>query len=344
MRVRIEQVAQAAGCSIKTVSRVLNCEPNVRPETRERVDAAIRKLKYRPHSSARSLASSRSFLVAMLYDNPSNNYLMEIVSGVLETCEANQYGLVLRPLTVGQRNIIDLIENLLAQYQPDGLILTPPVTDEKAVLDALSRHQITYASISAKAGNCELGVSVDEHQAVIDMIGHITSLGHRRIAHVKGHPAHGASEWRLAGYRDGLQRAGISFDPALVVDGEFSFESGVTAALHLLALPERPTAVFAANDDSAAGVIHVALEQNLRVPRDLSVFGFDDSPVSRQIWPSLTTVRQPLREMGRMATAQLLHDLRNEANVGSVVRMPYQLQLRQSTGPVPTLASSDESR
>ena len=178
-----------------------------------------------------------------------------------------------------------------------------------------------------------MGVAMDETRAAYDMVMHLAALGHRRIAHVIGHPAHGAAGWRLTGYRQGLERAGIKFDPTLVMPGEFTFESGVRAASALLDLERPPSAVFAANDDMAAGVIHEALERKVRVPEDLSVCGFDDTPMSRQMFPALTTVQQPTYEMGRIATLELLASIRNP-QLGHMVRVPYALKLRQSTGPV----------
>src|SRR3546814_9942232 len=135
-------------------------------------------------------------------------------------------------------------------------------------------------------------------------------LGHRRIGHIQGHRAHGAQEWRHAGYRQALQHACIAYDPDLVVEGEFVFESGVHGANRLLDLPDPPTAIFAANDDTAAGVIRVAGERGLSVPRELSVCGFDDTPIARHIFPALTTVRQPTTDMGELATRQLLEHIR----------------------------------
>ena len=178
-------------------------------------------------------------------------------------------------------------------------------------------------------------MTLDEHEAVGELMAHLVELGHRRIAHVRGHPDHGASEWRMAGYRSALRRAGLRYDPALVVDGEFSFDSGLAAGRHLLGLAERPTAIFAANDDMAAGVMRAASELGLRVPRDVSVCGFDNTPISQQIFPALTTVQQPTRDMGQVATVQLLNAIRDRS-AGRMVRMPYALQLRQSTGPAPS--------
>jgi len=331
-RVRIEDVAAEAGVSIKTVSRVLNHEPNVSEVTRERVQAVVERLRYRPHPSARVLAGRRSYLVAMLYDNPSGNYLMEVELGVLDACQSQHYNMMLAPLVYDAKDIVSKVESLVLQSRIDGVVLTPPITEDTALLERLDELDIPWSSVSPTEPNRRIGVVVDERSAVSEMMAHLVSLGHRRIAHVKGHPAHGASTWRLAGYRDGLACAGIPWDDALVVDGEFSHDSGFAAANYLLDLCDPPTAIFAANDDMAAGAICAICERGLSVPRDVSVCGFDDTPIARQIYPALTTVRQPTREMGRLACLQLLKAIRDRGE-GGMVTVPYALQLRRSTGP-----------
>ncbi len=333
LKVRIEDVAAAAGVSMKTVSRVLNREPNVREDTRARVQAAVDKLKYTPSSSARSLAGNKSYLIALLYNNPSANYLMEIMGGVLAACEVEQYNMLNCPLDIDEHKLIASFDSLVARSQPDGVVLTPPITDSPALLRRLAELDMPYASISPKQ-QARMGADMNETRAATDMVEHLVSLGHRRIAHIVGHPAHGASGWRLTGYRQGLEKAGLRFDPELVVPGEFSFESGVLGAEKLFSLRKRPTAVFAANDDMAAGVIRVALERNLRVPEDVSVCGFDDTPMSSQIFPALTTVHQPSHEMGRLATLELLASIRTPES-GRMLHIPYALKVRRSTGPAP---------
>lgn len=332
MRVRLEDVAKAAGVSPKTVSRVLNNEENVRGPTREKVLAAMAAMDYRPHLSARSLASNRSYLVAALYDNPSSNYLTEIQTGVLDACDEHHYSMMVRPLQAEAPDFVERVDALIAHHRPDGFVLTPPITEHPLLLAHLKERGVPYASVSPVQRATTIGAFIDEPQAAREMVGHLLSLGHRRIAHVIGHPAHGASGWRLAGYRDALAAAGLPYDPALVVEGDFSFSSGVTAARALFSLADRPTAVFAANDDMAAGVIWAAGEHGLAVPRDVSVCGFDDTPISRQIWPTLTTIRQPSREMGRIAALQLLASLRSRGE-GHMVQLPFSLQVRESTAP-----------
>lgn len=333
MRARIEDVARLAGVSTKTVSRVLNDEPNVREQTRERVLQVVKQLDYRPNPSARSLAANRSFLLALLYDNPSPNYVMEIQGGVLEACDAHHFSMMVRPLDSQALDFLQTVQDLIGQQRPDGLILTPPMSDHAPLLAHLDILGLPRASISPRTEE-GIGVIMDERQAAADITDHLIGLGHRRIAHVVGHPAHGGSELRLAGYRQSLASAGLPCADAWVVQGAFSFASGVLAAQRLMALDAPPTAIFAGNDDMAAGVLWAAADAGLHVPRDLSVCGFDDTPISRQVWPALSTVRQPSRDMGRIAALQLLRRIR-QGDKGELVQVPYTLQLRDSTAPPP---------
>lgn len=339
MPARIEDVAKAAGLSMKTVSRVFNNEPNVRERTRLRVEAAAKSLNYRPNPSARNLAGNRSYLISLVYDDPAagSSYIMEIIVGMLAACDKSRYSAMLRPLEYSHADHVGAVENSVAQYRPDGLILVPPFADDLKLLARLDELGVRYATISgrAKIGHARIGTILDERKAAAEMIDHVVALGHRRIAHIAGPAPHGGRTWRLSGYRDGLRRAGIAYDESLVVEGSFSFEAGIEAARGLLDLKRPPTAIFAANDESACGVMHEAFGRGMRIPQDLSVFGFDDTPTSRHVWPSLTTVRQPCRDMGRIAVEQLLAAIRDPQSA-QLVHVPYQLQFRQSTGPAPS--------
>ncbi|MDE2309030.1 MAG: substrate-binding domain-containing protein, partial [Xanthomonadaceae bacterium] len=202
-------------------------------------------------------------------------------------------------------------------------------------LKRLREAGVPHASVSpAHRGKAIIGVRMDEQQAARAMVEHLLALGHRRIAHVVGIADHGASRWRLAGYREALAAAGIAEDPVLVVQGAFTFGSGVEAARKLFALKKRPSAVFAANDDMAAGVMWAAGEYGIKVPHDLSVCGFDDIPLARQLWPALTTVRQPAREMGKLAALQLLEVVRGRSS-GRLAQVGFSLEVRDSTARVP---------
>lgn len=334
MRPRIEDVARAAGVSPKTVSRVLNNEPNVRDEMRQRIRQAMDALGYRPNPSARSLASNRAFLIALLYDNPSPHYVMEVQQGALEACDAHQYNMMVRPLLSDAPDFVERVDVLISQFRLDGLLLTPPISDHEVLLDLLRTRGIPWASVSPKNFSEGVGATLDERSASREIVQHLVALGHRRIAHIAGHPAHGGSVWRLRGYRDGLEQAQLPYDEALVVEGQFSFDSGVAGARRLFALEQRPTAIFGANDDTAAGILWAAAEHGLKVPQDLSVCGFDDVPLAQQVWPALTTVRQPSRDMGRMAATQLLRMIK-DGEPGQMVSVPYTLRLRRSTAAAP---------
>ena len=330
-RVTITDVARAVGTSKKTISRVLNSDPNVSDSMRQSVLAAIAQLNYRPLTSARSLATNRSFMIGLLYDNRSPSYIMEVQAGVLEACEAQHYSMMVQPLVSTAADFVEHVEDILSRHRPDGLILTPPLTDHPQLLDCLHRQGVPFASIAPRdhPENC-IGVMLREREAAAAMVEHLVSLGHRRIAHIIGDLEHGAGIWRLAGYRDGLARAGLKEDPAYMVQGRFSFESGVAAMRQLLALPSRPTAVFAGDDDMAVGAIWAAAEAGVSIPRDISICGFDDTTIATQVWPPLTTIHQPVREMGRRATQELLLRVLNKGEA-RMVEVDYQMRIRAST-------------
>ncbi|HEX7731326.1 MAG TPA: LacI family DNA-binding transcriptional regulator [Rhodanobacter sp.] len=329
-RATIDDVARASGTSKKTVSRVLNNEPNVRDSVRVRVLAAMAELNYRPLTSARSLATNRSFMIGLLYDNLSPSYIMEVQAGVLEACEAQHYSMMVQPLVSAAPDFVERVEDILSRHRPDGLILTPPITDHPQLLERLRRSGLPFASIAPHhPGDC-IGAMLREREAAAAMVDHLVSLGHRRIAHILGDPKHGAGVWRLAGFRDGLERAGLQEDPAYMVQGRFSFESGVAAMRRLLALPQRPTAIFAADDDMAVGAIWAAAEAGVSVPGDVSICGFDDTTIATQVWPPLTTIHQPVREMGRRATEELLLRVLDKGEP-SMVEVDYEMRIRAST-------------
>ena len=333
-RVTISDVARTVGTSKKTISRVLNNDPNVSASMRQRVLDAIAALNYRPLTSARSLATNRSFMIGLLYDNRSPSYIMEVQAGVLDACEAQHYSMMVQPLVSAAPDFVERVEDLLSRHQPDGLILTPPITDHPRLLECLRQHGLPFASIAPRQPERCIGSMLREREAAAAMVDHLVALGHRRIAHILGDPEHGAGIWRLAGFRDGLGRAGLQEVPEYMVQGRFSFESGVAAMRRLLALPQRPTAVFAADDDMAVGAIWAAAEAGVSIPRDLSICGFDDTTIATQVWPPLTTIHQPVREMGRRATQELMLRVLNKGEP-RMVELDYEMRIRASTAPPP---------
>jgi LacI family transcriptional regulator len=306
MRVTIKDVSRRAGVSIKTVSRVLNKERYVRADTRARVEAAVAALNFSPSLAARSLAGKRSHQVALIYDNHSPYYIHAIQEGVWDRCREEGVRLLAQPADVSSPDIAREVGGLIDETHVDGIILSSPVTDCTAVLDELERRMIPFVRISPGTNHAlTSSVFMDDVQAADDMTTHLINLGHRSIGFIVGHPNHMASEQRLFGYRKALDRAGIPFEPGLVRPGEFDHASGVAAAESLLALTRRPTAIFASNDDMAAGVLAVAHRLGLSIPRDLSVAGFDDTALAQIVWPQLTTIRQPTRELAHAAASLL---------------------------------------
>jgi LacI family transcriptional regulator len=324
----IKDVSLAAGVSMKTVSRVLNKERYVSEETRLRVERAVADLNFTPSVAARILAGKRSYQIALIYDNHSPHYIHQIQLGVWARCTEEGVRLLAQPSDVASPRLTAEIGGLIDQTQVDGVILSSPVTDAEPVLAELERRNVPYVRISPGTEHSRSSsVSMDDVKAADDMTSHLIALGHKRIGFIIGHTNHAASDLRLYGYRRALDRAGLSFEPKYVVQGAFDFASGEAAGDILLDLQVPPTAIFASNDDMAAGVITVAHRRGLSMPSQLSVAGFDDTALASQLWPPLTTVRQPTRDLAYAAAALLFN------HNGEVVhrRLPHELVLRAST-------------
>ena len=330
MRPTIKDVSAMAGVSTKTVSRVLNKERYVSDDARARVEAAVAQLNFRPSQAARTLAGRRSFQIALIYDNHSPHYIHQIQTGVWSRCLEEGVRLLAQPCDVASPTLADEVGGLIDQTQVDGVILSSPVTDAAAALDELERRSIPYVRISPGTEHGRYSsVSMDDAQAADDMTSHLIALGHRRIGFIIGHANHAASDLRLYGYRRALDRAGIAFEPKYVRPGQFDFASGEAAAERMLDLPNPPTAIFASNDDMAAGVLTVAHRRGLSLPRDLSVAGFDDTALASQLWPPLTTVRQPTRDLAYAAAALLFEGEEDPVHR----RLAHELVVRASTAP-----------
>jgi LacI family transcriptional regulator len=329
----IIDVAREAGVSIKTVSRVLNRERGVHDRTREQVLAVVARLKYRPKQSARSLAGARSFLIGLLYYDPSAAFVAGVQKGAAVRCREEGRHLVVESLDDHAPDIEAQVDRMVAALRPDGMILTPPLCDNPQVLKALADSGTPAVLISPGAHDPSLAcVRMDDVRAAEQVTELLIGLGHERIAFVKGHPDQIASRLRYEGFCRAMRTHGLAVDPGLVYQGEFSFDSGVRGAQELLARPVRPTAVFASNDDMALGVLSTAQRLGLSIPADLSIAGFDDSPSASLVWPPLTTVRQPIEDMARVAV-DLLVDSTAEAGEGTSVDLVlrHELVVRGST-------------
>lgn len=330
MRARISDVARVAGVSIKTASRVLNKERHVSAATRAKVEAAMADLKFVPMLAARALAGRRSFQIALIYDNHSPFYIHQIQDGVWARCRQEGVRMLAQPADVASPDLAREIGGLIDETHVDGVILSSPVTDAAPALAELERRGIPFVRISPGTNHSlTSSVFMDDAQAADDMTLHLINLGHRRIGFVVGHPNHMASDQRLFGYRRALDRAGIPYEPELVRPGLFDFASGVAAAGALLDLSRPPTAIFASNDDMAAGVLTVAHRRGLAIPDDLSVAGFDDTELASAVWPPLTTIQQPTRDLAFTAASLLFEKLNGVEHR----RLQHELIPRQSTGP-----------
>ncbi|MDR3507539.1 MAG: LacI family DNA-binding transcriptional regulator [Caulobacteraceae bacterium] len=347
--VTIYDVANHAGVSIKTVSRVMNAEPNVRPATREKVAAAAEALGYSPNLSARSLAGSKSFVLTAFVDaaltldhwssERGTDYLTRIQLGATLPCREAGYHLFLELIDHDTPRMRQEVSSLLAALKPDGVILTPPSSDNEIVLDLLKKSGTPFVRLAPERSlPGGLRMRLDDRGAAARMTKALIDLGHRRIAFIAGEPRYGASRARREGFLTAMTDQGLTVEPTWMQDGDFTFQSGFDAARRLIGLRERPTAIFASNDDMALGCLAAASEAGLNIPTDLSVAGFDDSTGSRFSRPTLSTVRQPLVEMAGAAARALVNgqvpaDCDTDAAPDQFP--PFHLVMRQSTAPPP---------
>lgn len=304
----INDVARLAAVSIKTVSRVMNNEPNVRPETRQKVQEAANLLHYRPNLLARSLAGSRSFLIGLFYDNPVPSYINDMQRGVIRRARESSYHLLVEPQDSHSPELERNISGLLATIRLDGVILTPPLCDMAVVLQAIEAAGVPYVRVSPflNPGRSP-SVRMDDTRAAYDMTQHLLSLGHTDIGFILGHPEHGSSHLRYEGFVKAMREQGLEPRAEWVKQGYFSYESGVEAARAMFAAgTQHPTAIFSSNDYMAFGLMAYAQQAGIRIPDDLSIAGFDDTPGSMLIWPHVTTIRQPVEDMAYTATDILL--------------------------------------
>ena len=299
--VTIQEVADLAKVSAKTVSRVINNEPLVRPDTRARILDAIEQLNYRPNLNARGLASNRSFLVGLFCDRPGD-YLSEFQAGAVERCRESSIHLMVEPWDVESPDIENQLDTLLGQLRLEGVILLPPLSDHPLVLNKLHEASIPIVRITPKHNvSTTPSIGIDDYAAARQLTAHLVNLGHRRIGFILGRPDHGATEQRYLGFVDEMRAHNIPVDSKLVQTGNFVFADGLICAERMLRSADPPSAIFASNDDMAAAVISMARKFGLDLPGQLSVTGFDDAPVARMIWPELTTVSQPVAAMARIA-------------------------------------------
>jgi LacI family transcriptional regulator len=334
-RPTINDIARLAEVSKKTVSRVINESPFVKEDTREKVSAIMREVAYEPDPQARGLAFRRSFLVGFIYDNPNPQYVVNAQQGILDGLKGSGLELAVRPCDRASDTFLEEMRGFVQRQKLFGVILFPSVSEDQGLADLLQELDCPYVRVASVALD-EKGSMLVTNDAVggAEAARHLADLGHRRIAHITGPLSFRSAHERRRGFAEGLAERDIALDETWVAPAAYTFESGAARARELLAQAPRPTAIFAGNDEMALGVYQAAREAGLRIPEDLSIVGYDDSPIAARVWPGLTSARLPIRDMGRIAALKLLR----RADMGRAEideRVSPALVVRASTGPAP---------
>lgn len=337
MGVTIIDVAAHAGVSIKTVSRVMNGEPNVSHNVKTRVRASIEALDYVPNVGARRMAGDRSFLLGLFFDPRLGFYINGFQLGAARKCRELDYLLAVEPVEAEEEDVDALVGKVTRRARLEGVILLPPISDDLNSITALEKLGVPFVRVSPRL-ELHRGsrVYVDERRGAFDIVNHLIELGHRDIAFVGGPPNAGASFLRRDGFLDAMKQAGLPVTDTRMVSGDFTYQRGESALAVLLDGGRPPSAVFCANDSMALGAMAAASRRGIPVPGAISIAGFDDNPSASTSWPRLTTVRQPVEQMGTIA-AELLLVRRGKADPEERVERSLQLEvvIRESTGQLP---------
>ena len=343
----IKDVALEAGVSAMTVSRVVNRKGNVKQATIDKIEAAIAKVDYRPNLGARRLSGGRTYQMLMLFNNPNITWTAEVLIGMMHACHKIGYHLMIEGVgdyegdKVGDPIDYEEIAELVDRSRVDGVILPPPLCFDKQVLNIIREKAVPCVRIAGTpARDLDLRVSIDNFAGAYEITDYLIAHGHENIAIVNGPSDFVASALRYEGFAAALRDHDLELPRCNVRNGKFDVQSGNNCGRELLRLDNRPTAIFATNDEMAAGVLAAAQELQIRVPDQLSVVGFDDAPISRSVWPKLTTIHQPLRSMGENSVELLDRYIRHSSGetdeeVQTNVLLEYELRVRQSTAPCP---------
>ena len=328
--VTISDIAARAGVSTPTVSRVLNRRADVAPRTRERVEKLLHEHGYRRRGVH---ADERAWLIDLVFNDLDSPWAVEVIRGVEEAAHAAGAGTVVSAIHRRRSSARQWLQNVRARAS-DGVILVTTALDPD-LHEELRRLHIPAVVIDP-AGVPDLDVptiGATNWAGGLAATEHLVGLGHRRVGFLAGRPGLWCSRARLDGYRAGLESAGLTVDPELIAPGDFDYASGFAGGTGLLQLDRPPTAVFAASDEIALGVYEAVRQQALRVPEDLSIVGFDDLPQARWASPPLTTVRQPLAEMGVFAVQSVLRLLNDGLLESPKVELATEIVIRESTAP-----------
>ena len=332
-RATIRDIAELAGVSVATVSRVINGRPDVAPETRDVVLRHVREHNFTTNRSARALSVGRTGFVGFTMPFVRADYFAAILSGALEAAYEQELRLVLCATHSEHDREVSLLERLTDGATDGAIILLPEESSAELMALQSGEYQFVVADPRVALDAGIPAVSASHRAGAKAATDHLLSLGHRRIAHISGPRGWAATEERIEGYHAALAASGVLPSPALVIEGDFESPSGHAAAQRLLDVPDPPTAIFASNDNMAFGVLQAARERGLSVPDDLSVMGFDDAELARIVTPRLTTVRQPLAELGRTAMSLLTRLLEGQRVEALRVELATRLVVRDSTAP-----------
>ncbi len=301
--VTIKHVAADAEVSLQTVSRVINNEPNVRPSMKERVQASIDKLGYVPSIAAQRMSGSRSYLILAINDRErtisdwrtrqGTDWVDQMLLGGMLKCAEHGYRMIFELVDTHNDHVERELGATLAALQPDGVILTPPHSENPIITGFLARRKIPFARIGSMAPGPGIAMTMDDEGSAKRATEHLIALGHRRIGFIAGPEEYDLSNWRIDGWREAMEAAGLPQD-GLCTRGDFSYESGVIAANKLLGVRIPPTAIIASNDQMTLATLDTASQHGLKVPDDLSLISFDNTPVVRFTDPKLTAVDQPI--------------------------------------------------
>ena len=333
----INDVARLAGVSKRTVSRVINGSLSVGDSTRVRVEKIIAELNYSPNTQARGLASSRSYLLGLIYDNPDALYLDDVQRGVLEICSTLGYELVVHPCRYRSETLVQDCLNFINRSKLDGVIVLPPVSELESLAEALKNAGRPYVRLTSVAIDEPQHIVVsDDRSAAAEMARYFAQLGHQDIAFISGPQRYKSSTERMEGFKLGLSAYGIALKAERIMEGNNTYETGIECARQLLQAEEKPTAIFANNDQMAAGVLKVAHSLGIKVPEQLSVAGFDDNMLASRVRPALTTITRPVRQMALLATSKLIMSIENNDKAASNVaaKVAPTLVVRESTARV----------
>ena len=332
MTVTIYDVAREAGVSMATVSRVVNNNPNVKPQTRKKVFEAIERLGYRPNAVARGLASKKTTTVGVVIPDISNAIFAEVARGIEDIANMYHYNIILCNADKKKDKEIRVINTLL-EKQVDGLLfMGGAVTDEHLQAFKTANVPIVLCATTDENGTIP-SVDIDHESAAFDAVQTLIAQGHRSIAMIGGtlqDPANGYA--RFQGYKRALETAGITYDENMVRIGNYRYESGVEAMKYFIDLPTRPSAVFSATDEMAIGAIHAIQDSGLKVPDDISVISVDNSRMASMVRPQLTTVAQPMYDIGAVSMRLLTKLMKKEAVENAKVVLPHEVITRQSVG------------